>query len=274
MTNHPNLSILIPAYNFAHGVNRILDYLSQTIGKDNHIEVIVSDNSSNDSVEKTCIDYENKINLKYLKKDATQCPASNWNHLLNISKGDYIHFIHHDELPYEPDFYITLLQTLKLRPNVVVLNCNKISFWDNLYSPIIPTSFKRIFLKFFPKLIFYFNFIGSPSNIVVRKKFSANFDDSLRWLVDVDWFYRIFINSKGSICYSKNNSILSIKYKSSITSNISQELKKINSHEIMYIKDKYNFNINFAYIFFVFLTKLICRALRSLNLFQFKKVCL
>jgi hypothetical protein len=271
MSNHPRLSILIPAYNFAYGVNRILEYLSKTIGKNDCIEVIISDNSLNDSVEKCCMGYDQKINLKYFKKEANQCPASNWNNLINISKGDYIHFLHHDEMPYEFDFYDSLLQALEPCPNVVVLNCNTISCWSNFYSPIIPTWFKRIFLRFFPKLIFYFNVIGSPSNIVVSKKFTINFDESLRWIVDVDWFYRVFILSKESILYSKNNSILSIKYNSSITRNISAELKKINADEISYIKAKYNFNINILYLFFVFLAKMICRALRFLNLFQFKK---
>jgi len=273
MSNHPRLSILIPAYNFTHGVNRILNYLSRTIGKDDHIEVIISDNSTNDSVEKCYIDYEKKINLRYFKKEINQGPVSNWNHLLKISKGDYIHFLHHDELPYELDFYNSLLKTLKSCPNAVVLNCNTTSIWNNLYSPIIPTCFKQFFLKFFPKLIFYFNVIGSPSNIVVSKKFTASFDESLKWIVDVDWFYRIIIGN-GSIHYADNNSILSIKYKNSITRNLSLELKKINAHEISYIKSKYNISIKIQDLFFVFLTKLVCKSFRFLNIFQFKKVCL
>ena len=94
-------------------------------------------------------------------------------------------------------------------------------------------------LKFFPSYIFRRNIIGSPSNLVVSKKAVKKFDNNLKWLVDVDWFYSMI--SKDNWIIAKDINVISIvDENTSITNSISKNLDSITLKETDYLCKKFN----------------------------------
>lgn len=271
----PKISILIPAYNYNVGILRILQYLIRNLGNDNNYEIIISDDSSDDEIENSIHTFNGLLNLKYYRNNFNVGAPENWNNLINLANGEYIHFLHHDELPCEHDFYQNLEKIIIYNPDLIILNCKTSYFSNCIYNSLTPIFLKKILISYIPKIILRINFIGSPSNIVVKRILVNKFDQNLKWLVDVDWYYRLILSiSIEKINFSKFNSVFSINYNKSITKSLYREINLIGLIEDNYIYNKYKIRNGFIFNNFVLLIKLNIKLMKLLNFFSIKFICL
>jgi glycosyltransferase involved in cell wall biosynthesis len=253
------LSILLPTYNHLLGTKRILEQLSNI---SQEIEIIISDNSTNNEITKLTKEYKNINNLTYHKSNTE--PAQNWNFLIQKAKGKYIWLLHHDESLLHKTHVEQLLEILKTKiPDILVmptlLKFTNIRYKrDRLH---LPKFIQKILINYFTNYVLKRNFIGPMSALIVKKNKTELFDTKLNWLVDQEWYYRIFQNSK-DILFIPEIKIVSFQNEHvSLTNKMSKDLKRINEIEQKYIIKKHSISASLLFEPIIwFLIRLVSRA--------------
>ena len=238
------LSILIPAYNYTEGIERILNRAKELkyVNKKKY-EIIIHDNSENFRIYNIYKKYADYLNIHYKKNLKFIGAANNWNSLLKVAKGQFIYMIHHDEFPQKKNFFSKLILTVENYKNydIFFFNCllvnNNIILRQNFFFLL-----KKLIITYFPAYILRRNVVGSISNIVFKNK-NILFDKRLVWLVDVDFYYRLIKKSKKNFLFLNQENILSFyKYRNSITNKLTNEkLKKEREHKILSNNKSYQF---------------------------------
>ena len=190
----PWLSVLIPAYEYATGVDRILQVIASQ--KPSDVECIVRDDSHSDDVLNVVegrIRRQEVAHLTYIRSPDRKGAVDNWNSLVTIARGEYIVLMHHDEVPLGPDFFAALRSELSADggTDVLVLGCligQESGTHLHRHMPVVLQSFLLRVIG--SAYLLRHNFIGPPSVFVIRRSICPSFDVRLKWLVDVDWMNR------------------------------------------------------------------------------------
>ena len=111
-------------------------------------------------------------------------------------------------------------------------------------------SSKNILKRFLynPKLLTQLNILGPPS-ILIYKKCFLKYDPNLRYLVDIDFYFRILekFYSKRVICIKGSYNLLSSQNNNhSITNTINKKIYHIKKIERQIILNKYKFKLNLS----------------------------
>jgi glycosyltransferase involved in cell wall biosynthesis len=182
----PLISICIPAYNQTEFLKKTLDSIAVQTFK--NFEVIISDDSVNDEVRKLTENYGDKFKLIYHKNPSPLGSPANWNKALDLSSGDLIKFMHHDDWfksldslekfarPFENKetlFAFCVSEILNMTENKVSFNRPPQEFIDKI--------------KEDPKKLFNDNRIGSPSAVMFKRS-NLRFDEKVKYVVDVDFY--------------------------------------------------------------------------------------
>lgn len=186
----PKVSICIPAFNQPEKILNCLESIK--IQKYKDFEVIVTDDSNNDSVQKICKQFLSCFTLKYIKNEVTLAVPKNWNKAIRMSNGKYIKFLFHDDQftdQYSLGKFVNLIETKHV--NFAFSGSHKVD--QHGIQPFVhsakPIQINR--LRRCPETLFPGNFIGAPSATIFRKKEDLEFDENLRWVVDLDFYYAI-----------------------------------------------------------------------------------
>ena len=250
------LSILIPAYEYRNGIQRILSGIIECDINDlKKIEIIIGDDSKEKIINNKEINFYKKVipNFQYIfnkKKNS----INNWNNLIKISRGEFFWLLHHDEIINNPKKSIkNILNHLSIKKKIYLLPLFKSKTYKFLLSKLIISTQhtpNNKLIKFFIDnsfLFFYFNILGPPSSLIVSSQIDIKYRNDLKWLVDVDYYYRIFkfINfKKVKIFSSKDIKLISDQdFKNSITKRTSQNrdlFSKISKDEKLKVIDLYN----------------------------------
>ncbi|WP_084435654.1 glycosyltransferase family 2 protein [Desulfomicrobium escambiense] len=250
------ISILVPLYNYYDGILRIVKFLDEEDLSE--VEVIVLDDSDNPDeqlrIQKLLINYKHFI--KYRHNHVSLGPVINWNALLDMASADYIILMHHDEFLLSKKFIKNAIDRIEnIKFDVGIFNCFLMR-GSNIYKQHLSISLRYLFYKFLPIYIFKRNFIGPTASLIVKRSLCERFDSNLRWLVDVDWYYRLAIKTR-NIVFFKDIAVCSeIDANNSITRKIKFDLPHILKSEEIYLSKKYNK----SFLFFLTGSSLFCKA--------------
>jgi glycosyltransferase involved in cell wall biosynthesis len=240
----PILSILLPAYDYCEGINRILKILFQDFPSS--VEILVFDNSHGVDVMHE-VKFWQQLNYKiyYRRNDPRTEPAVNWNDLIENARGDYCLLIHHDEFPISINFIKSILQYLQDDENidVLILDCLLINKDGKYAQRQLPKIIRSWLVLNSASYLYKRNFIGPTAALIVRRTLYPKFDNKLRWLVDVDVYYQL---SKNKLYWkiAKSVQIGSLQGRTdSITAVLKTNIKKILYEEKIYLSQKYPFVI-------------------------------
>ena len=229
------VSILIPAYRNISGVVRILDMIDPVLIESGEMEVLISDDSEDAEVYSFLKQKCNYSQYCSILRGPQGGAVQNWNFLLSIASGRYIQFMHHDECPAVGSFFseiILLARTAihKSQECVFYHGCRiKYPRVSRLHSFKVTA---RLLLKLHPHLLLRFNFLGSPSVVLVPALPVHRFDESLVSLVDTDWYIALrkrydFRSSELTVsCYPASNSITSSLRKDGILEALTAEERR------------------------------------------------
>ena len=181
------VSICIPAWEyFGHGVElieKILNTLTDQTNK--NFEVIISDQSKNDNIEKfiNASEYNFKVKHFYFTPDVTY--VANVNNAIKKASGNIIKPL------FQPDFFLTnntihdIIEAHSTNRGCwCALKHNHCNWEANVfYNERIP--------YYNEKLILGINTISSPSVISYDTSFKELFDEKLKMLMDCDFYYRL-----------------------------------------------------------------------------------
>jgi glycosyltransferase involved in cell wall biosynthesis len=192
---NPLVSICIPTYNQPDKLIYLLESIrSQTFKS---YEVLVSDDSNTDSVEILCRDYSD-LNIRYIRNSPAKGTPENWNYAITLAKGTWIKIMHHDDYFYSDASLQEFVAYTNLNPEVKFVYCLTSILYhaSNCREPYkIDTSILNSIHRI-PAYLFHINVIGSPSVCFFRKADFEAFDKNLKWLVDIEYYYRMLIGKK------------------------------------------------------------------------------
>lgn len=235
------LSVLIPTYDYVEGLDRILS--SFLTDPSDEIEILISDDSHDEHVNHLVADFSSQYlgKLDYRRNCPGLGAVVNWNSLLAQASGDYILLLHHDEYPLGDRFVWKVLEFLRKNSevDVLVMNCILCTSTDLIGRPHLPKIIRSLVVKYYPSYLFRRNVIGPTSCLIVRRELYPRFDECLRWLVDVEAYFRLRLKTeRWRFCNSlKIGSALGRN--ESITSSIKDELRQIDASERSYLRRKY-----------------------------------
>ena len=189
---NPFVSICIPAYKRISYLKRLLESIIIQTYKD--YEVIITDDSDNDSVKDLLKEYENRLPIRYYKNEYALGTPANWNRAISKAKGQWIKLMHDDDWFSTPE---SLAGFVKFADN-------DHPFIFSAYYTVSETSarklhklseFKNTITKE-PGVLFAKNVIGPPSVTLVHKDISESYDERLKWRVDIEFYMRVLKQTK------------------------------------------------------------------------------
>jgi glycosyltransferase involved in cell wall biosynthesis len=183
------ISICIPAYRRTAYLKRVLDSIAVQTFRD--FEVIVTDDSMDDSVNLFLEQQVYHFPLKYIQNKPAKGTPLNWMEGMNYAKGEWIKIIHDDDWLTNPD-------SLQQYANAIVAKTDcifsgYIAHYEEtkreVNKTISQSRFRRI--QNHPYYLFASNEIGPPSVVMFRKTITELYDPSLKWLVDLEAYVRM-----------------------------------------------------------------------------------
>jgi glycosyltransferase involved in cell wall biosynthesis len=189
---NPFVSICIPAYKRISYLERLLESIIIQTYKD--FEVVITDDSNNDSVKDLLKEYENRLPIRYYKNEYSLGTPANWNCAISNAKGQWIKLMHDDDW----------FSTAESLAGFVEFADKDHPFIFSAYYTVSETSarklhklseFKNTITKE-PGVLFAKNVIGPPSVTFIHKDISENYDERLKWRVDIEFYMRVLKQSK------------------------------------------------------------------------------
>jgi len=190
----PEVSICIPAYNQADRLKKAID--SVLLQSFTDYEIVITDDSTDTLVEELVAGYNLPNKIKYYKNVVTLGSPENWNEAIHKATGKYIKILHHDDwLNFDDSLakYVALLDdnqeadfafsaTKAMAPH---------KDWDHILNESDLTSLKKDILVLYSN-----NLIGAPSTTIFRRSVNLFFDNSLKWLVDIEFYIKLLNRNK------------------------------------------------------------------------------
>lgn len=187
----PKVSICIPTFNQTEYLEKTLNSIFQQEYLD--YEIIVSD----DSTENTVFDLIEKYRwlgyyIRYYKNSVPLGSPKNWNNAIEKADGEFIKVIHHDD-------WFTSSKSLGSFVSFFEQN-NKLGFvfsGSKISDPSGKIRFHQmsdaqfLYLRQNPSSLYRANLIGAPSAVMYRKNLNVRFDITLKWLVDIEFYFQI-----------------------------------------------------------------------------------
>jgi glycosyltransferase involved in cell wall biosynthesis len=156
-------------------------------------EIIVTDDTPNDTVKDFIASKYFVSNLKYFKNTVSLGTPENWNEAVRKASGEYIKILHHDDYFTQKDSLSKFVALLDKNSDAN-LAFSATEVWN------VPTGRRYVHgcsesqlerIQRDPSFLFFRNMIGAPSAVIYRRKAMVEYDKELKWLVDIDFYIRM-----------------------------------------------------------------------------------
>jgi hypothetical protein len=187
--NEVTISICIPAYKRVNYLKRLIE--SVIIQDYTDFELIISDDSDDDSVFKLISDYSDKINIRYFKNEKPWGTPGNWNFAISQAKGQWIKLMHDDDWFASTDSLAFFAERIK-EGNQFIFSAYNNCYEDTSHTTeiFLPSRVKNRIIKH-PELLFAGNVIGPPSVTMLNRSIVEKYDEKLKWFVDIEFYIRV-----------------------------------------------------------------------------------
>jgi len=231
----PLLSVLVPTYNHAHGLGRIVTSLG-ALAQGSEIELRVHDDSSDDraaeaieQIVRTCA-----CGI-YQRNQPSQGAVRNWNGLLDAAVGEYALLMHHDEYFERAQTLKETLTRLHEDPGIdgIVFPCRVVSARFPQGRLHMPAWIARWIVDHYPGYMLRRNPFGAPSTVLLRRSMYPRYDDRLRWLVDCELYVRAIVAHRPRLIFLTGPGVVSDGAGAvSITASMGPSIKPIMADEL------------------------------------------
>lgn len=183
----PLISICIPAYKKPHYVVRVLQSVLQQTYR--HVEIIISDDSPDEDIKEAIEPYTNELLIKYFHNQPALGSPKNWNAALDKGEGDLLVLMHQDDWYHASDALEQYVQVFNQNPNVDFVFCRNTAVDEEGKVTVLqarPELLPQLSQK--PNRLVLAQVIGPPSNTVLKRSVASRYDETMIWLVDVDYY--------------------------------------------------------------------------------------
>lgn len=188
----PKISICIPSYNQTIYLERLLQSIK--IQSFTDYNIIISDDSSTDDVRQLVSRFDFGARLKYFKNPVALGSPANWNAAIERATGKYIKIMHHDDAFAGEDSLSKMVSYIEANDYDYIFCDTRI---ENIKDPSKGRIHKiRRFGKTVrkPYRLFFGNSLGAPSTLLLKRDsfFHLRYDTNYIWLVDIEYYARLF----------------------------------------------------------------------------------
>jgi glycosyltransferase involved in cell wall biosynthesis len=185
----PLFSVAIPTW----GINgKGVEYLEHSFNilaqqSFTDFEVVISDHSEDEQIQNLCNSWSSMMDIKYIKNSIGRGKiAPNMNNAIKHSNGAFIKMLFQDDFLYDTD-------SLQIIYDSIVKNQDKDWFITAcVHTDDCVTMYDRMTPYYHSRIYAGVNTISSPSVLTVRNEVDTPiFNDSLNWLVDVEYYKRL-----------------------------------------------------------------------------------
>jgi glycosyltransferase involved in cell wall biosynthesis len=181
----PKVSILIPAYNYAHYLD---DAMQSALGQTfTDFELIIVDNCSTDKTEEVIAKYLTDPRVKFYVNESNIGVVANFNRCLELANGEYIKFLCADD-KFAPTILEKYVPIMDADPGISLITCDKQAFGAKTHETITPVTHKQNGHKCVLEMLRNnYCWIGEPTSVMFRKKdlvvgrFSSEFKQYVDW---------------------------------------------------------------------------------------------
>lgn len=196
MAESPSISICIPAYKRIEFLKRLFDSISIQTFK--NYEVIVTDDSPDETVEKFIKMYDGIQNLSYYKNKIVLGTPENWNESIKKASGKWIKLMHDDDWFTDENSLETFFNaSLKNVGCAFIFSAyNNIDEKTGIKEAIYLNWWSNFLLKQSPLNLFKKQFVGNPSCTLIRRDVGLFYDNQFKWVVDFEYYIRCLVKVK------------------------------------------------------------------------------
>tara|TARA_R110002167_G_scaffold113347_1_gene286277 strand:- start:80 stop:763 length:684 start_codon:yes stop_codon:yes gene_type:complete len=225
------ISVCIPTWGVnGDGGSLISELLSSLVLQTfTNFEVVISDHSNDTLVFDAMSLYKGKLDINYITnhKDIGNSP-SNVNNTIRNAKGDIIKIMFQDDLFVDIDALNKIDKAFSdVKCQWLVTGCNHTSDGVNFDREMVP--------RWNPDILIGINTISSPSVLSFRNNNPIFFDESLVMLMDVEYYYRLYLDY-GLPTIISDPLISNRIHSNQISSNYGEDINK----EVVYVKNKHS----------------------------------
>jgi|SRR6185437_9703708 len=191
MKDSPLISICIPAYKHVDFLKRLLDSIFTQTFK--NFEIVITDDSPDDGVEKLLQNYFSEKEIRYYKNLQPLGTPENWNAAIRKANGEWIKVMHNDD-------WFASENSLKLFFEAIKQNPGSHFFFSAFQNVEVSSGKKEVvrlsksdkaFLKSNPYHLLKKVYIGNPSCTLVRKNLGIYYDKRYKFIVDFEYYIRV-----------------------------------------------------------------------------------
>ena len=186
----PFFSVAIPSWGIrGKGVEYLehsFNIIAQQTFRD--FEVVVSDHSEDDDIKDLCKSWNSMMDIRYVKNDIGRGKiAPNMNSAIRNCSGTFIKMLFQDDFLYDVD-------SLQIIADSIAENQDKNWFITAcVHTDDCVTMYDRMTPYYHDHIYAGINTISCPTVLTVRNDSKLpTFDESLNWLVDVEYYKRLY----------------------------------------------------------------------------------
>jgi glycosyltransferase involved in cell wall biosynthesis len=187
---NPLISICIPAYKNTAHLKRLLDSIAAQTFTD--FEVIVTDDSPDDSVHNLVDTYQLSAPIHYYKNQPAAGTPENWNIAIRKARGTWIKLMHNDDWFVGEKALAKFYESAQHHPGCHFF----FSAFQNITEGTVQTQvvrckfFDLLFLKISPLHLFKRVYVGNPSCTFIHRDVELLYDRQFKFVVDFEYYIR------------------------------------------------------------------------------------
>jgi len=229
--NDPIVSICIPTYEMAGQGVAYLEHSFSILTRQTFksFEVIVSDQSIDDGINRLCERWNDRLLIRYVKAMNRGNSSHNTNNAIHHACGKVIK-------PLFQDDFLTSDRSLEA---MMFCFAGSQNYWLATASCQSPDGVRleRPNFPFYHDEIQYgTNTISSPSVIMFKNENVLRFDENLIWLMDVDYYKQLY-DKHGLPAICNQITVANREHSNQISSSLVSDAKK--QSELEYVRRKY-----------------------------------
>ena len=203
MSDQILISICIPAYKGIEFLKRLLDSIA--IQNFKNFEVVITDDSPDNSVRELSSAYHDKFSLNYYRNESPLGTPANWNKAIENASGKWIKLMHDDDWFADENSLGHFAEAITQNPSTSFI----FSAYRNHYldtgrtNDVFVDSSRLNILQKNPATLFSRNIIGPPSVVLHKKTARVQYDPAIKWVVDIDFYIRYLHDEKSPVYINK-----------------------------------------------------------------------
>ena len=229
------ISIGIPAYKRIDYLKRLLLSIDHQSFKD--FEVIVSDDSDDDSVLDLVNEFKSKYSIQYYSNRPSLGTPANWNAAISKAKGDWIKLMHDDDWFSTNNSLQNFADATLKGPKFIYSSYSNFIETEDRLQPIKHNKAQLNQILKQPLLLLSENIIGPPSVTLFHKSILEKYDERMKWRVDLEYYIRILKKEKE--VYNIKDYLINVGVSESQVTNYCINVPKVEIPEGFILLDKY-----------------------------------